>query len=705
MPLDTRIALSGQPLQVQFRDPIASYNQLAQLQSADTQNQLAQMQMQEHQQMAPYRMQQAQTQAASAKLTYDQAKEAQDFIAKSTAAAAEHSGGEAPTHPVALIKAMSVSTNPLVQAHVKNMVDAWKTITAYENQIANEKAYAEDQRTSGVAPTPAGAPAVMPTGSVNGTELPMVTTGAGLPPSKFVQGFKEAANGKGFEPYYSIGGQPVSQEDYSLARGAIQLPQPANALAAQVAPEVAVAPVVNAMISGAASALQNADAIKKEIEKGDEKYARGGIPAPGWKSKRELLVEAYKQALKPGRVGATSEFEQLLNASGMSETEKQDMRKAKLAKETAKPADKVEAKSDFEKLLDASGMSETEKQDMRKAKLAKETAKPEEKKNEFEQLLDASGMSETEKQDMRKAKLAKETAKPADKVEAKSDFEKLLDASGMSEEEKQTARKAKITKETAAPVSQAERKTDFEKLLEDSGLSETEKQDMRKAKLAKETSTSAAADSQFERTMTALGLSDAKKNALRAQLLAKEVRVPVAGEGKGKAPSGFRWDASGENLEIIPGGPADKQEKAKAIPPQINTAILTNDQSVRKIQDALTLLDQNKDAVGLKGNLPQGILNRADVKGIATRAAITDIGSLVLHDRSGAAVTASEEPRLLPFIPGPSDTYEAAKVKLQRMLKYAKEQQDALKQTYSPDNGYKSSISAPAAKPATVSNW
>jgi hypothetical protein len=45
MPLDTRIALGVQPLQVQFRDPIAGYNQLAQLQSADTQNQLAQMQM------------------------------------------------------------------------------------------------------------------------------------------------------------------------------------------------------------------------------------------------------------------------------------------------------------------------------------------------------------------------------------------------------------------------------------------------------------------------------------------------------------------------------------------------------------------------------------------------------------------------------------------------------------------------------------
>jgi hypothetical protein len=442
--------------------------------------------------------------------------------------------------------------------------------------------------------------------------------------------------------------------------------------------------------------LKNADALKQEIEKGDRTYGS----APGWKSKRELLVEAYKEALKPRRANATSEFEQLLANSNLTEAEKQDMRKAKLAKETAKLSDKPEAKSEFEKLLADSGLSEDQKQAARQAKITKETTLPvtqAERKSEFEKLLEDSGLSDTEKQAMRKAKLDKETAKPSDRPEAKSEFEKLLAESGLSEEQKQAARQSKITKETTAAVSQAERKTDFEKLLDDSGLSDTEKQEMRRAKLAKETSTSAAADSQFERTMNALGLSDAKKNALRAQLLAKEVRIPAAGEGKAKPPSGYRYDASGENLEVIPGGPADKVEKAKAIPPQINTAIITNDQSVRKIQDALALLEQNKDAVGLKGNLPQGILNRADPKGIATRAAVADIGSLVLHDRSGAAVTASEEPRLLPFIPVPADPYEAAKVKLQRMLKYAKEQQDALKQTYSPDNGYKSNIPAPAA--------
>ncbi len=691
MPIDPRIALGVQPLQVQYRDPIASYNQLAQLQSYDTQNQLAQMQMQEHRQMAPYRMQQAQTQAASAQLTYDQAKQAQDFVTGVMAKAAEHP--EAPQDPSEAAMQMLQHPNPQVQAVGGHLLDASQKLMAYKNQIANEKAYAEDQRTGGVALTPAGAPAVMPTGSVNGTELPMVAAG-------------------------------VMQGGYPSQRDATMLPQTANALAAQVAPAVAAAPVVNAMISGAASALQNADAIKKEIEKGDEKYARGGIPAPGWKSKRELLVKAYDQALKPGRVGATSEFEQLLNASGLSETEKQDMRKAKLAKETAKPSDKPEAKSDFEKLLDASGLSETEKQDMRKAKLAKETAKPEEKKNEFEQLLDASGMSETEKQDMRKAKLAKETAKPADRVEAKSDFEKLLDASGMSEEEKQTARKAKITKETAAPVSQAERKTDFEKLLEDAGLSETEKQDMRKAKLAKETTASAGSKSQFEQMLDASGLPESKKSELRRQWLLKETRIPSSGEGGGeKIPTGSisvidPTDPAGKRVILVtqaraikegltPASGVPKEEKLKPIPANINTAISTNDMSIRRLQEALDLIKKNPDAIGLKNLLPGQALDRMDPRGVAARSAIGDIGSLVIHDRSGAAVSASEMQRL-GFIPTPTDRADNAKTKLEAMLRYAKLNQQGLAETYAEDQGYKPSPTLSGkskAAPATVSNW
>jgi hypothetical protein len=88
----------------------------------------------------------------------------------------------------------------------------------------------------------------------------------------------------------------------------------------------------------------------------------------------EVLSNKFKElTAKPDKAESKSDFEKLLDASGLSEEEKQDMRKAKLAKETAKPADKQESKSDFEKLLDASGLSEDEKQKLRQAKLAKET--------------------------------------------------------------------------------------------------------------------------------------------------------------------------------------------------------------------------------------------------------------------------------------------------------------------------------------------
>lgn len=137
-------------------------------------------------------------------------------------------------------------------------------------------------------------------------------------------------------------------------------------------------------------------------------------------------------------------------------------------------------------------------------------------------------------------------------------------------------------------------------------------------------------------------------------------------------------------------------EKIKSIPEPINAAVLQNYQSLNKLDDALDLLEANKDAIGLKGNLGQTVLNKLDPKGIDTRAAIADIGSIVLHDRSGAAVTAAESPRLLPFIPTPSDTYEAAKSKLIRMRKYAAEEQDALKATYSKEQGYKEFPNLPA---------
>jgi hypothetical protein len=274
MPLDTRIALSGQPLQVQFRDPIASYNQLAQLTSADTQNRLAQMQMQEHEQMAPYRMQEAQTKAASAKLTYDQAKQAQDFITSVMTKAAEHP--EAPRDPMEAAQQMLMHPNPQVQAVGGHLLDASQKVMTYKQQAQ----FLKDQ--SGGEPAPVAAPAVAPK--------------AEAAPEMFVT--KDNTG----RARYVVNGVEVNPEEYQSAKANVvvnpipsfgqqtRLIQPqGNALA----PAAVTAPVANAMVAPSAAAPTTAN-LMSQITSGDRKYGE----AKGWLAQRALLVEQFKELAK-----------------------------------------------------------------------------------------------------------------------------------------------------------------------------------------------------------------------------------------------------------------------------------------------------------------------------------------------------------------------------------------------------------------------
>jgi hypothetical protein len=137
--------------------------------------------------------------------------------------------------------------------------------------------------------------------------------------------------------------------------------------------------------------------------------------------------------------------------------------------------------------------------------------------------------------------------------------------------------------------------------------------------------------------------------------------------------------------------------KLKDIPASVNTAIINNVMSLSKAQNALNLLNGNDvgsmkgatDATGLKAYAPQAVLNWYDPRGVDARAALTDVGSLVLHDRSGAAVTASESPRLMPFIPQPTDSPEVARKKMQRFVDIYKEELRATNEIYNSTQGYR----------------
>ena len=129
-------------------------------------------------------------------------------------------------------------------------------------------------------------------------------------------------------------------------------------------------------------------------------------------------------------------------------------------------------------------------------------------------------------------------------------------------------------------------------------------------------------------------------------------------------------------------------EKPKSVPPSEIGKMEQNFVSIKKLDQTLDQLEKNPESIGLKFGASQKLNDRLDPKGIDLRAGIADIGSLVLHDRSGAAITASESPRLMPFIPTVTDTAEAAKKKLQR---FKQEYMNVLNEQnldYSPDYGW-----------------
>lgn len=117
---------------------------------------------------------------------------------------------------------------------------------------------------------------------------------------------------------------------------------------------------------------------------------------------------------------------------------------------------------------------------------------------------------------------------------------------------------------------------------------------------------------------------------------------------------------------------AEDKAQGKPLPISAAKALLDNQTNLRRAQTALALasgetvdgLKGDTDATGKKGWVPNQVLNRMDPAGVDTRAAIADLGSLVIHDRSGAAVTASEFPRLAPFIPTEKDDAATVKKKL-----------------------------------------
>jgi hypothetical protein len=162
-------------------------------------------------------------------------------------------------------------------------------------------------------------------------------------------------------------------------------------------------------------------------------------------------------------------------------------------------------------------------------------------------------------------------------------------------------------------------------------------------------------------------------------------------DGANAVQEEFQADGSWKK---VGGGPRfqDRPERAtpeRVIPSPIVKAYTENSTALRKLDSALAEVDKYPDAFGLQNMRGDAISQRVDPKGVTARALIADIGSLKIHDRSGAAVTAAETPRLLPFIPNVNDNPATIKKKLGLFKKEYEAIQSDMGSIYSPEQGYK----------------
>lgn len=117
-------------------------------------------------------------------------------------------------------------------------------------------------------------------------------------------------------------------------------------------------------------------------------------------------------------------------------------------------------------------------------------------------------------------------------------------------------------------------------------------------------------------------------------------------------------------------------------PANISTGYSENMNIIRQIDDAIAKLGAHPSATGFQRTAPDAVNQRLDPSGVPARAGVADVGSLRIHQRSGAAVSSKEEPRLQPHVPSVRDNAKANIQKLQRIKEFAEQENAGMAQMY-----------------------
>lgn len=214
------------------------------------------------------------------------------------------------------------------------------------------------------------------------------------------------------------------------------------------------------------------------------------------------------------------------------------------------------------------------------------------------------------------------------------------------------------------------------------GVSPTQQIDLTDPVIA---SDMASAIQQFE------GGSSSKSNGGGAKVVAQGAPKPTVRPATAAEKAAYGIPAN-VPAQMKPDGSIDVLSGTgttqKPVPKAVMEGYLGNQASARKLEAAIKAVDAYPQAVGLSRFAGENVNQRLDPKGVDARAAIADVGSLIIHDRSGAAVTAAESPRLMPFIPQVTDTPDAVRKKLKRLLAMIQENNTGIEVAYDPGEGY-----------------
>ena len=135
--------------------------------------------------------------------------------------------------------------------------------------------------------------------------------------------------------------------------------------------------------------------------------------------------------------------------------------------------------------------------------------------------------------------------------------------------------------------------------------------------------------------------------------------------------------------------PGSVIRNTKEVPAKIVDGIIDMRETARKIKLAQELIEDEdaQEGVGVvQGKvIPDIALNE---KAQQLRALLADLGSAKVLERSGAAVTASEEARLKPYVPRPGDSEEVIRTKLKNFFREYTGRMSDIELFFSPDRGY-----------------